>query len=276
MSSFKNMKGVLGVAQASVKIMPIVFSAFGAYLLGALSVIPRPFWGTISADTVVFIASNCTLIATVSWAFFKLSKPIILSIYVFCIFLYCKFTLGSRKQYPRGIRNPKVARFQSYKYRRFLNSSEGKARVLVAQLILTLSFLWTLFFSHAGNDVYGILSNLLFAWFFYAIATLASLGVPKSISHRAFFVTSHGVGVLAAFLLLLLFAAGALRISDTMHRPPLSLISDDWACLATPLLPVNGGELFFLSESRSFAVIREDGSLLTLKQENSIAGPKPC
>lgn len=276
MSSLKNTNGVLGAAQASFKILTIVFGAFGAYLLGVLSIIPRPFWGAISEDTVLFLAGSSTLIATIGWAFFKISRTIIFSTYVFCIFLYCKFVLGSRKQYSRGLRNTKVSRFQRYKYRRFLNSAEGKARALVAQLILTLAFLWTLFFSHAGSDAYEIWLYLLAAWLFYAVATLAAFGVSKGISHRAFFVTSHGVGLLAAFLFQLIFAAGALRISDTMNRPPLSLISDDWACLATPLMPVNGGELFFLSESRSFAVFREGGNLLTLKQDNSTLVPRPC
>lgn len=276
MSSFRNMRGVLRAAQASLKILSVFFGAFGAYLLGAFSVIPRPFWGTISEDTVLFMTGSSALIATIGWASFKLSRPIILATYVFCIFLYCKFILGARSKYPRGLRHPKVARFQHHKYRRFLSSIDGQARALVAQLILTLAFMWTLFFSRAGSDVYALLSFLLFVTFFYAVATLAAAGVPKDISHRVFFVSGHGVGVLAAFSFLLFFSAGALRISDTMNRPPLSLINDDWTCLVTPLLPVSGGELVFLSESRSFAVIREDGNLLTLQQENSIVDQRPC
>lgn len=260
--------------QILVRAMSVVFGAFGTYLLGNFSAIPKPLWGTFDEGTVLFLAASGTLMATVTWASFKLSKPIIQATYVFGVFLYCKFILGPK--YPRGLRHPKVARFMNHTYRRFLNSDTGRARTLVAQLILTVAFLWSLFFSSAEVGDSDFLPSLLAATMLFAFATLAANGVASDISHRNFFITSQGLGLLAAFSFLFCFTAGSLRISDSMNRLPLSLHSSDRTCLIRPLFPVSGGELIFLQESRTFAIIRNEGSLVTLHQEGTLEEIAPC
>lgn len=260
--------------QIILKGISVAFGAFGTFLLGSFSVIPRPFWGTFDEGTVLFLAGSSTLIATVTWASFQLSRPFILSTYHFGLFIYCKFILGPR--YPRGLRNPKVSNYQDYKFRRLLNSSIGRLRILLAQLVLTLALLWNLYFSSAVAGDLDYLLDLLVAVMVYAFALMAAHGVFSDISLRNFLITNQGLGLLTSSAFIFCFAAGSLRVSDMMNRSPLSLNSGDLSCLITPLLPVSSGELVFFQETRSFVIIRNDGSLLTLQSEDNLEQLIPC
>lgn len=264
-----------GPVNILITMISVAIGAFGAFLLGVFSLVPRPFWGTFDEGTFLFLAGSITFIATVTWTSFKLSRPIILSMYQIGIFLYCKFVLSLN--YPGGIRNPKITKFQSYKFRRFLKSNNGVVRTLISQIIVTIALLWKLFFSSAADGDLGYLYALLFVTLFYTVAVFAAHGVLISISsHRDFFMTNQGLGLLATLSLVLCFTAGALRVSDMMSRQPLSLHTRNWVCLITPIFPVSSGELVFLQETRSFAIIRNDGGVMTFQLENNLEQLTPC
>lgn len=252
---------------SSLTLVSVAFGAFGAFLLGVFSAIPRSLWGTFDEKTLFSLAGSVTLLLTIGWAFFKLARPIVLIIYFFGVFLYCRFILG--RKYYRNLRNQKVAMFQSQTGRRFLSSSQGRARTLIAQVILTVSFIWILFFSSPADRDLDNLTIAAFFVFYFSISILNSYRVGFTLSHKEFLFDMQGVKVLGAVALFICFSAGLLRVSTMMNQTPLELHTPLWTCAANSLFPVAGGDLFFLPESQSFVVIRFDGSQLSYRPENA-------
>jgi len=250
----------------------IFLGAFGAYLLGMMLLLPRSLFSLMDETTITFLLANISFLIVVGWAFFKFSRLIVYVIFFSGLFLYCKFALG--RHYHRGLRNPKVARFQKSSGRRFLRSTDGRVRSAISQLFLAWYFLWVLFFSDATLQ-----KNQMIIFYVVLIvigSVLSSFRVIEKISHKEFFQLPEGRQFLGLIGICFFVALGALRTSHMLNAKPLTLLNESRSCQVTAMFPVFGGDLYYSPETQNFIVIKSGGSKLILSDSASVSNIPAC
>lgn len=251
-----------------------LFGAGGAYLLGVFAVVPKPIWSLIDEHTILFLTSDVLITLTISWALFKLARIPVEAIYSFGVFLYCKIIVGPK--YERGLRHPKVARFETSTLRRFLRGREGRTRAILAQAIISVYFTTTILFSSVDLADISLFPLVVFGTFYFLISTLFAYRVAMSQSLSDFIASREGVRLLSALALMLVFIAGSVRTSSMMNESPMTLQSGDLVCEVSAMFPVSGGDLFFVPQGYIYLVLRYDGSRLFFRKSQPATGNIQC
>lgn len=254
----------------------ILFGASGAYLLGVLFVVPMPIARLFNESTLLHIAGDLSLLVVVGWSFYKISWLAITGLYVWWLFILCKFIIGPK--YDGGLRNPVVARYQFGRVRRFL--VKRKKEILIGRLFLTMIFLYSLFFRFSDGEfivqpgIWTLIYVSLFGGIPLAIfGTLAAFKVGSRISLREFIRTSEGRLLFVITVLFMIAIIGAWRTfaltaADMFHYP-----TETGTCQLAPMFPVFGGDLFFEKQSQSYIVLDKQNRGFYWREQSNLPTP---
>ena len=240
-------------------VVVIYIGSVAAFTLGILLILPPVVASSANSATLLHITGQVTLLATLAAVLYRISQLLVRGFAFFGVFLLCKYHYG--RIHKRRLDSPSVSRLQQR-----LNNAIAEQRVLrrtqvIARLLLVFSAIFPIFFSFETGSIIvswrgAFIALSLPPLGLIAVAgTLVAYRVGSQRTYIDFFQSTEGRQLLTAAAFFLLMFLGSLRALSMMYGPAFNYIGVVGECRLAPVVPIQGGSLYFDKASSNFLVL---------------------